>query len=322
MLSQLSRCYAGLAALRRSAYERGWLRTVRVAVPVVSVGALRAGGSGKTPVAAFLAARLAARGRRVGVVCGGYRGREHGREQIVPPAARREPGAAARFGDEAVLIAGWLGERGLVVAGADKLAAARLVAARGAEVVVVDDGFQHLRLARDLDVLLEDEPSPPFPLGDGREGPTAAARADLRWYHRRDGGAAVPGAAAVASRLRPARLLELTGEVRREPVSALRGQRVCLLAGIARPGAFAALVTSLGATVCATIFVGDHRVPGPRTLARAARSGADLLLCTEKDAARLLGRRGVPRALHALGCEVELLRGEDTLALALAGLDG
>jgi tetraacyldisaccharide 4'-kinase len=322
VLSQLSRCYAGLAALRRSAYEQGWLRATRLEVPVVSVGALRAGGSGKTPVAALLAARLAASGRRVGVVSGGYRGRERARAQIVPAAARREPDAAARFGDEAVLLAGWLGERGLVVAGADKLAAARQAAASGAEVVVVDDGFQHLRLARDLDVLLEDEPSPPFPLGDGREGAGAAARADLRWYHRRDGGAATPGSAPVASRYRPAQLIELDGEARREPLSALRGQRVCLLAGIARPGAFAALVTGLGATVCATVFVGDHRVPGPGAFARAARSGADLLLCTEKDAPRLLGRRGVPRELHALRCEVELCRGEDALALALAGLHG
>jgi tetraacyldisaccharide 4'-kinase len=286
---------------------------------VVSVGSLRAGGSGKTAVAGWIAERLAAAGRRVGVVSGGYRGEERQHPCRLLAEARITPGAARRFGDEAVLLAGWLGDRGVVTAGADKLAAAELAVELGAEVVVIDDGYQHLRLWRDLDLLLEEgAPPDPFPLGDGREGPSAAGFADLRWHHRRDGVAIAPAGALVASRYRATALLDLEGARRRDGVESLRDRRVCLLAGIARPAAFATLVASLGARVCATLFVGDHRVPGPRELARAARSGAELVLCTEKDAARLVGARGLPEELLVLRCEVELLRGEQLVELRLA----
>jgi tetraacyldisaccharide 4'-kinase len=289
-------------------------------VPVVSVGALRAGGSGKTPVAALLARRLATERLRVGVVAGAYRGTERRRTQLVAPSLRWCPGAWRRVGDEALLLASWLGGVALVVCGADKLGAARAAVALGAQIVVVDDGFQHLRLARDLDVLLDDgEPLRPLPAGDGREGRAAAAASDLRWLHLR-GGEAAPaphGGCELWSRNRAAALYLVRDGSSVGEAATLRDRRVCLLAGIARPRSFVELVRALGAQLVGSIFVADHRGFGARQLRAAARSGAEVVLCTEKDAVRLVGSRAAPRDMLALGCSVELGAGEALLERAL-----
>ena len=141
--------YRLVLALRAMAYRIGLLRVEHVAVPVIVVGNLTVGGTGKTPVAAWLARQLAARGRRVGVVLRGYGGSHRGAPRVVTPAD--DPGVT---GDEALVHA----RRGVhtVVIGADRVAAARLAAEQGAEVVVCDDGLQHVRLARDYEIAVVD----------------------------------------------------------------------------------------------------------------------------------------------------------------------
>jgi len=318
LLLPLAWAYGGLAALRRSAYRQGYLPVGRVLVPVISVGALAAGGSGKTPVTGWLAGLLLARGRRVAVVHGGYGGSEARRVHRIDPAWRWQPGAAHRFGDEPLLLAAWH-PRAVLFCGRDKLAGARRAVEAGAEVVIVDDGFQHRRLHRDLDLLLDDGGAlePPFPAGLAREGASAAADAHLRWEHRR-AGELPTGRAPLASRCLPEALHALDG-ARQGAAADLRGRRVFLLAGIARPDAFRRTVEELGAAVTGHSWSPDHARFSPRQLRAAARSRADLLLCTEKDAARLGGRAPTAELLY-LTCRVELARGLPLLLERLTAL--
>jgi tetraacyldisaccharide 4'-kinase len=302
----LARTYAGIASLRRLGYERGLWRRARLPVPVISIGALRLGGSGKTPVAGYVAALLTRRGRSVGVVHRGYGATSHEVTRVGPEDS------GLLVGDEAVLHARWSPEA-IVVRGADKEQAARLAVAAGADVIVLDDGFQHLQLHRDLDIVLcDEEPVMPLPLGAGREGRSALASADLLWAHGRAG---LPprGAFDVTSRARPSDLVSPSGQPI-APASSLAGARVFLLAAVARPKAFVRICLGLGATIVGTRFLRDHRPIGPVDLGRAARSGADLVVCTEKD----LARQGQSlTGVVALRCEVRLEHGAVDLEQAL-----
>jgi len=145
----LALLYRLIIAVRATAYRSGLLRVEHVDVPVIVVGNLTVGGTGKTPVAAWLARQLEARGRRVGVVLRGYGGSHRGAPRVVAPTD--DPGVT---GDEALVHA----RRGVhaVVIGADRVAAARLAAEQGAEVVVCDDGLQHVRLVRDYEIAVVD----------------------------------------------------------------------------------------------------------------------------------------------------------------------
>jgi len=141
--------YRAVVAVRRALYRWRLLPVEQARIPVVVVGNLTVGGTGKTPVAAWLARQLGLRGHRVGVVLRGYGGRVVGQPQVVTPSS--DP---AEVGDEAVLHA--LRGPCVVVVGADRVAAARRAAEAGAEIVVCDDGLQHLRLARDFEIAVVD----------------------------------------------------------------------------------------------------------------------------------------------------------------------
>ena len=148
-LLPLAWIFGAVVALRRWLYRAGILRTHHVDIPVIVVGNITVGGTGKTPVAAWIARQLKARGRRVAVVLRGYGGSYRG-----PPRLITLSDNPAIVGDEALLHA----RRGaaVVVIGADRVAAAELARREGAEVVVCDDGLQHLRLGRDVEVAVVD----------------------------------------------------------------------------------------------------------------------------------------------------------------------
>jgi len=145
----LALLFRAILALRALLYRVGLLRTERAAVPVIVVGNITVGGTGKTPVAAWLARELAARGRRVGVVLRGYGGSHRG-----PPRCVKAGDDASVVGDEALLHA--RNDAHVVVIGADRVQASALAVAQGAEVVVCDDGLQHVRLARDYEIAVVD----------------------------------------------------------------------------------------------------------------------------------------------------------------------
>lgn len=304
----------GAGALRRKAYSAGLLRTMELSVPVISVGALTLGGSGKTPVTRLLARTLTDRGLTVGVVNSAYGGALRSSVHPVDLGCQSLASAVRASGDEAVMLARWLPDA-LVVCGRDRLGAARRAVDLGAQVVLLDDGFQHRRVARQLDILMVDDAADVSLLM--REPASAARHAQLRWRHQRDGRTRDPGSGAIEieSRNVAVSLLGPRGEQTADAAT-LAGQRVYVLAGIARPAAFARLVKDLGANVVGQQFVGDHSPLRPRHLRRAARLRPDLLLCTEKDLVRMSGD-AVVRELWGLTCEVRLARGQQLLDCAL-----
>ena len=169
-LLPLALLFAALSALRRQAYRRGWLRVVSVGVPVIVVGNITAGGSGKTPLVIWLVIWLRSQGYRPGVISRGYGGTARG---CVDVQADSLP---AVVGDEPALIR--LKTDAPVVVGRDRVAAARMLLERhpGVDVIVSDDGLQHYRLHRDIEVAVIDAATGlgngwPLPAGPLREPP-------------------------------------------------------------------------------------------------------------------------------------------------------
>jgi tetraacyldisaccharide 4'-kinase len=326
------------AALRGALYDAGLLRAVRAGVPVVSIGNLAVGGAGKTPAAIAVAQRLLARGRAVAVLSRGY-GAARRDARVVSDGARVLLDAADG-GDEPVLLARRLPEVRVLCGPRRAELARRAVRELGADALLLDDGFQHRALARDLDVVVLDAASPfgngrLLPAGPNREPRSALRRAGLVWLSRVD--------QADAAALAPLRALarEATGldpvESRHAPVDvldgglarslgreALRGRRVLLLAGIARPGGFRRTLAAMGAEVAAERAFPDHHRFGAGDLAEALRAaelaGCEVVATTEKDAVRLPPAfAGEPR-LRVVRVDAEIVRGADALDAALDGV--
>jgi tetraacyldisaccharide 4'-kinase len=302
----LGALFASAAGLRRAAYERGILRRARLDGPVVSVGNLGVGGSGKTPVVRRVAETLRDAGAPVAVLSRGYGGRFRG-EALVVSDGTSVTSTADEAGDEPVMLARAL--PGVVVAvGPRRDVVGRAVEARfGRRVHVLDDGFQHLRLARDLDLVcldVADLDDRPLPAGRLRESPSALGRASLVLLTR------VEAAGEDELRRLEARLgAERTLRVHRRVAGfrTLDGQpapapaRAFLLAAIARPERLEHDTAAEGATVVGRAFYRDHHRFTAGELAaaaaRAAAAGADAIVTTAKDAVRLPALEGAPRTL-------------------------
>ncbi len=285
----LALLFRALVALRRVLYRVGLLRAQRVAVPVVVVGNLTVGGTGKTPVAAWLAAQLAARGRRVGIVLRGYGGGDAREARVVT----RES-TAADVGDEALLHV--RRRPHVVVVGRDRVAAARLAAVEGAEIVVCDDGLQHLRLARDLDVVVVDAVRGfgngwLLPAGPLREPAVRLRSADAVVLTDR-GNAPVraqvpPGPLVAVAHFATGMAVRLRDSVRR-PLAELRGRRIAAVAGIGQPAAFFAALRAAGLEID-EYPLGDHAALEAGRLPFAPDA---TVLMTEKDAVKCGGIAG------------------------------
>ncbi|HEY6912464.1 MAG TPA: tetraacyldisaccharide 4'-kinase, partial [Myxococcales bacterium] len=231
-------------------------RPVKARVPVISVGNLTVGGAGKTPIALELASRLSRRGRRPAVLSRGY-GRRSRAAVMVRADAR-----ALEVGDEPLLMA----RRGLTVwVGPRRAALAARAVEEGADVLLLDDGLQHHALARDLDVIAADASNlfgngALLPRGPLREPPSALSRVrnGLLWLTRCD----LPLDPRAAT-LRAFPLVESAYQARAD----LRGRRVFLFAGIARPDSFVETVRGLGAQIAGTRWFRDHHPFSARELA-------------------------------------------------------
>ncbi len=277
------RLYGGLMRLRRAAYSGGVLESFQPPLPAISVGNLAAGGSGKTPFVAMLAGELLALGQKPAILLRGYRQSRDGRSDEAELYRKLRPGA-------------------LVETGANRRESATRAAAAGATVLLLDDGFQHLKMRRDLDIVLVDATSPwgggnCLPGGLLREPRIALKKADIVIVTRSDQQDApfieglraeiaslVPSAPVFTARHRPARLERLDG--REVPLDELRGRDVVALSGIARPEAFAKTLASLGATVVESVAGRDHDHFAADIIGRAADHAAKrnaLVVTTEKD---------------------------------------
>src|SRR5262249_39391360 len=180
-LMPLSLGFSMLVRARNLLYDQGWLSTQRPALKVISVGNLTVGGTGKTPMVLWLAQALQSRGRRVGILTRGYGGSN--KDITVVGTDGRALVTAAEVGDEPVMLARAFA--GVVIAGRDRVAAAAIASRRfDLNVVILDDGFQHRRLDRDIDVLLINHRKKGgngwlLPAGPFREPLAAARRADI-----------------------------------------------------------------------------------------------------------------------------------------------
>lgn len=286
-LAPLGALFGAGAALRVGLYRRGVLRRSRLSGPVISVGNLSVGGSGKTPLAARIAEILRDAGEPVAVLSRGYGGSFRGEALIVGDGASVLAGAE-EAGDEPVMLARAL--HGVVVAvGPRRDRVGRAVEARfGRRVHVLDDGFQHLRLARDLDVLslgetdLDDRP---LPAGRLRERASASARADVLcvWSASR---IAHDTRTFRVSR-RPLGFFDLDGRQQEPPA------RPFLLSGIANPERFwSDMSSAVPAVAGRSAFADHHRFTADeirRVVDEARMSQADAIVTTAKDAVRLPG---------------------------------
>jgi len=272
-------------ALKGLVFRIGLRRTRSVPVPVIVVGNLTVGGTGKTPVTAWLARQLTLRGHRVGVVLRGYGGSHDGAPRLVN--VDDDP---AVVGDEALLHAH---RRPHVVAiGADRVAAAELAADRGAEVIVCDDGLQHLRLGRDYEIAVVDAsrglgnghmlPAGPLREPRGRlEGVDAVVITDRGSDGRPSGAVRPQSPFVVEARLRLGDAIDLVTAERR-PLSAFAGQAAHGVAGIGHPEAFFAALRDAG-VILTEHALRDHAPIGPGSLPVAPGT---TVLMTEKDAVK------------------------------------
>jgi tetraacyldisaccharide 4'-kinase len=315
-LAPLGVLFGGAAALRAGLYRRGILARERLGAPVISIGNLAVGGRGKTPLVELTATVLRDAGRAVAVLSRGYGGSFRG-EALVVSNGERVLAGAEEAGDEPVMLARAL--PGVMVAvGRDRVRLGRVVEERlGARVHVLDDGFQHLRLHRDLDLVCVDAldlRERPLPAGVLREGLSALERADLVAVGGEDEEAAGAALEALASRLGRVRVFRVrrrpTGFVDLSGDPAVPPQRAFLVSGIARPERFASDIAALGVAVAGHAAFPDHHRFRPdeveAALARARAAGADAVVTTAKDAVRLPAPASTPPVLvFRVHCAVE-----------------
>ena len=251
-LRVLAGIYAAAIGLRRGGYRRGWLRTHRIGVPVIVVGNLAIGGSGKTPLVLALVESLRAAGWNPGVVSRGY-GRRSRSLQRVDANTRPSDG-----GDEPVLIARRTGAP--VVVDADRVAAARALRTQGCDVIVADDGLQHYRLHRDIEIEVIDGVRG---YGNGRLLPAGplrepVGRAQDGDFHVVNGGDAVTAATnRYNMQLCGVELVALDG-TQHKPLQTLAGQRVHAVAGIGDPSRFFGRLRQAGIDPAEHAFADHH----------------------------------------------------------------
>ncbi|HZX72146.1 MAG TPA: tetraacyldisaccharide 4'-kinase [Rhodanobacter sp.] len=268
----LAALYGSLVRLRSGLYRIGVMRSVRLPVPVIVVGNLSVGGTGKTPLTIALARELRARGFRPGVVSRGYGGRRR------EPMLLGDTPDPIEVGDEPCLIRA----SGVAVAiGRERPAAARLLLDAGCDVVIADDGLQHYALARDLEICVIDGVRRfgnrrMLPAGPLREPMSRLERVDLRVCN---GGVAASG--EYSMQLQGGQLIALADD-RHEALADWRGRRVHAVAAIGNPQRFFESLRQAGIEVIEHAFP-DHHAYAPGDL----DFGDELpLLMTDKDAVK------------------------------------
>ena len=280
--------YSAVMRARRWLYRRGVLPSTAADAPVICVGNITTGGTGKTPMVAWVVRHLARAGKTPAILTRGYK-------------------SVGGVSDEAELLRMLTGAE--VVVNADRVAGADAAVAGGADVLVMDDGYQHCRLRRDLDIVLVDAVNPfgfghCLPRGLLREPPGALRGAGAVVITRSDTvdaealgrlgerlGALAPGASIHAADHRLAGAIDAAGV--EHPAEALAGRKVMAFCGIARPESFFDALEAVGADVAGTMALADHVDYTDAVAAEirkaAADAGADMLVTTQKDHVKLAG---------------------------------
>ena len=305
---------------RNGRYDSRRAEIISVDVPVISVGNLTLGGTGKTPLVEWLGRLLRGQDLRVAIVSRGYGAQEGARNDEALELELALPGVPH-------------------IQQPDRVEAARAaIAEMKSQVILLDDGFQHRRLARDLDIVLLDATEPwgfghIFPRGTLREPLSGLARARVVVLSRAD---MLNSAARAAIRTRvaqlapealwcevehgPQSLLTPAGETL--PLSALRGERVAAFCGIGNPAGFRHTLDALGTNIAAWREFPDHHVYTPEDVESLAQwgSSADRMLCTRKDLVKLREAALGKVQLSALSIQLVFLAGRAELEEMVQGL--
>lgn len=310
LLLPLGILFYGLSFLRRLAYRRGLLRIERLPVPVVVVGNIIAGGAGKSPLTLWLAQRLLALGRKPGIVSRGYRRQNEG-------IAKVGAGETAEMaGDEPLLLARRSGCP--VYVGTDRAAAARTLLAAHPEcdLILCDDGLQHYRLGRNIEIAIVDRRGVmngwPLPAGPLREPVERLATVDVLVLHDNES-VRVDGVPTFRMRLEGQQFYRLDAPAQLRTPKDFAGLRLHAVAGIGEPQRFFDHLRKLGLDFEAHAFPDHHSYVGSDF-----QFVADAILTTEKDALKCSGLTTVPIWVLPVDAVVE----PDLACFVLEKLDG
>lgn len=285
--------YGAVSHLRARAYRVGWLKSKRLNATVISVGNLTVGGTGKTPMVLWIAQKLLAEGKQVGILTRGYRG---------VAVTSDEPGTASATGsasDEVQLLKSRLGNRVRFGVGANRFQRGTELAASGVEWFVLDDGFQHLQLAREVDIVLVDATNPfggghLLPGGRLREALNALARADLVVITRTSN---APGLERAIQRHTNSPIFY--AQPRLDAIHHVEAGRLAdsfapdvagkpfVFCGIGNPHSFLFTLRDSGLELAGYQFFPDHhrytKADAAQIVLAAREAGATAIICTEKD---------------------------------------
>jgi tetraacyldisaccharide 4'-kinase len=330
-LGPFSALYSAAVKARSSGYENRFLKTYRVAAPVISVGNITVGGTGKTPLVEWLARRLADSGRRVCVLSRGY-GRENAKQQVVVSDGEQIFSEVSSSGDEAMMLAQSLLGKCAVVCNADRVAAAHwAIENLKSEALILDDGFQHRRLERDLDIVMIDATNPfgnrrLLPAGILREPIESLSRADCVILTRiLDGGAAglidriqqVTKAPVFQSRTSIGQFHRLDANEHDKEALNL-SQPFAAFCGIGNPRAFFDQLRAADFDVRHEASFRDHhrysQADIDRLTGQAQAKGAQALITTAKDSVKL---RSLRLQLPCYIAQIDLQIPESTKLLEL-----
>jgi len=309
LLAPVSQAYGAGVVLRAALYKKQWLKTKRLNQPVLSVGNLTTGGTGKTPLVILLAGILKEAGWKPAILTRGYKRQSKESCIVIEPCKEPKP-TSDEVGDEAALMARRLTQVPLVVS-SDRYSAGRLAESHfEVDIHLLDDGFQHLNLHRDINILVIDAMQPfssgqLLPAGRLREQILAAGRADLIVITRGSPkanaliGAALDGFGiqrptfTARTQLRGLEPLGLPGEKFRMPYSEQRLRPALAFCGLGNPNGYFGDLERWGFTVTRKLAFSDHhRYYQPeiqQILDQAKASGAEWLLTTEKDVQNIPG---------------------------------
>ena len=325
---RLAACvYSSVMMVRNAAYEREWLKVHRAAAPVISLGNITTGGTGKTPMAAWLANWFVAEGRKPGLLSRGYRTLD---------AAQSDQGSASRSpgGNDEKLVLDRLCPGVPHLQQKDRYQSSlRAVQEFGCDVLLLDDGFQHRRLHRDLDLVLIDALQPwgyghVLPRGLLRESRSGLARADLILITRADQ-CSEQERTALRSELRrfcgdvecleiafkPSRCVDLNWQP--HSLSSVAGKKAIAFCGIGNPRGFERTVLSTGVKCEQIEHFADHHHYSPDDLSKLAQlvraSSAEVVLTTQKDLVKIAPTLWQGPLLLAVEIGVEFISGREVL---------
>ena len=319
VLPPLSLLYGAITRTRLSLYRRGTFHTTKLDRPVISIGNITTGGTGKTPLVEWVSRKLAAKGKKVCILTRGY-GRKDPHLQVIVSDGYGVLASPGEAGDEPFLLATNLKGKAAVISSADRIAAGQeAIKDFGSDCFVLDDGFQHLRLARDLNIVTIDATNPwgggtLLPYGRLRESRQGLRRADCIVVTRCDQVQAVgllpveiselnPGCPIFYSRMRTSRVSPLKNGS--EPLAP--PARVAAFCAVGNPSSFVEHVRSSGYELALNTSFPDHHVYSQSEIDSIIRSaeqaGATALLTTAKDAVKL---RALSFSLPCYVLEIEI----------------